>query len=94
MLQPGRLRTALALAAVTVTSLWLALPRVAAACATCYGAADSPETKGMNNGILVLLGFVGLMYVGFGKLFWDFRKRAKKLQDARPQLRLIHGEKR
>jgi hypothetical protein len=70
------------------------LPQAAAACSTCYGAADSPMTKGMNNGILVLLGFVGLMYVGFGKLFLDFRKRSKKLEDARPRLRLIHGEKR
>jgi len=82
------LRTIFAFAAL----VWL--PRAAVACATCYGAADSPMTKGMNNGILVLLGFVGLMYVGFGKLFLDFRKRSKKLEDAQPRLRLIHGEKR
>ena len=76
---------------------WLALPQAAVACATCYGAPDSPQTHGMNNAILTLIGFVGLMYVGIGKVFLDFRRRSKKLSQkatARPRLRLIHGEKR
>ena len=75
----------------------IALPPAANACATCYGAPDSPETHGMNNAILTLIGFVGLMYVGIGKVFLDFRRRAKKLSQkvtARQRLRLIHGEKR
>ena len=29
------------------------------ACATCYGASDSPMAQGMNWGIMVLLGFIG-----------------------------------
>jgi hypothetical protein len=79
----------------------LALPRLAAACATCYGAADTPMVNGQNKAILVLLGFVGLVYVFVGKLIWDFRQRAKRLSlsdGAAPaprirHLRLIHGGK-
>jgi hypothetical protein len=79
----------------------LALPRLAAACATCYGAADSPMVDGQNKAILVLLGFVGLLYVFVGKVIWDFRQRAKRLpppESAAPaprirHLRLIHGGK-
>ena len=80
-------RLAAALAALAL----VALPQLAAACATCYGAADSPMVKGQNNGILTLLGFVGLIYVGVGKVIWDFRRRARRLK--RPQLRVIHGGK-
>ena len=77
-------------------TLLLALPRIAAACATCYGAPDAPMTRGMNNAILMLIGVVGLVYVGIGKVIWDFRKRSKRLaekQGIRPRLRLIRGEK-
>ena len=82
--------------AAIVGTLLLALPRIAAACATCYGAPDAPMTRGMNNAILLLISVVGLVYVGIGKVIWDFRKRAKRLaekQGIRPRLRLIRGEK-
>lgn len=85
------------LLAINATAAWLALPQAAAACATCYGDPNDAMSKGMNNGILVLLGFVGLMWFGVGRLIWDFRKRSKKLAEkslVRPRLRLIHGEKR
>jgi uncharacterized membrane protein YphA (DoxX/SURF4 family) len=81
---------------IVFLAAWL-LPQAAFACATCYGAPDSPQTHGMNNAILTLIGFVGLMYIGIGKVFLDFRRRSKKLSQqatARQQLRLIHGEKR
>lgn len=74
----------------------LALPRIAAACATCFGDPQAPMTKGLNNGILMLLGVVGVVYVGIGKVMWEFRKRSKKLEEqqpARARLRLIHGGK-
>jgi hypothetical protein len=83
--------------ATMIAAAWLALPRAAAACATCYGAADSPMTKGMNNAILTLIALVGVVYVGIGKVFLDFRRRSRKLEQkatARQRLRLIHGEKR
>jgi len=91
MRRSGQLAT-IGIAAV----LGMALPRAAAACATCFGDPQAPATQGMNNAILFLLGIVGLVYVGVGKLFWDFRKRSKRLEEQRParqRLRLIHGGK-
>ncbi len=81
---------------MALAAAWLALPPAAQACATCYGAADSPMTKGMNNAILTLIALVGLVYVGIGKVILDFRRRSRKLSDkasVRQRLRLIHGEK-
>jgi uncharacterized membrane protein YphA (DoxX/SURF4 family) len=77
-----------------VMALALAMPQIASACATCFGAPDSPMTKGMNNAIFLLIGVVGLVYVGIGKVALDFRKRSKRLAEKeRPKLRLIRGEK-
>jgi hypothetical protein len=90
------------LSAFLAVAAGLALPRLAAACATCYGAAATgPMVEGQNKAIFVLLGFVGLIYLGAGKLIWDFRQRAKRLPPpesaaAAPRvrhLRLIHGGK-
>ena len=94
-------RHATLFATLFAISAALALPRLAAACATSYGAADTPKVDGQNKAILVLLGFVGLVYVFVGKLIWDFRQRAKRLpppESAAPaprirHLRLIHGGK-
>ena len=69
------------------------LPRAAAACATCYGAADAPMVGGMNNAIFLLLGFVGLLWLGVGKLFWDFSRRSRRLARPAPRLRLLKGGK-
>lgn len=94
MRKHGEIRTVLGLAAAAA---WLVLPRAAAACATCFGAADAPMTKGMNNAILTLIVLVGVVYAGIGKVILDFRRRSKKLSEkatVRQRLRLIHGEKR
>lgn len=88
-----KVRTIAGLAAV---ALALVLPQIASACATCFGAPDAPMTKGMNNGILVLIGVVGMVYVGIGKVALDFRRRSKRLAEKekrKPLLRLIRGEK-
>lgn len=82
--------------ALAIAAAWLVLPASAAACATCYGAADAPMTQGMNNAILFLIGIVGLVYVGIGRVILDFRRRSRKLSEkatVRQRLRLIHGEK-
>jgi uncharacterized membrane protein YphA (DoxX/SURF4 family) len=90
-------RPALAARLVAIlAAVWLALPQAAAACATCYGAPESPMTQGMNNAILTLIGVVGIVYVGIGRVILDFRRRARKLSQkatVRQRLRLIHGEK-
>lgn len=88
-----RVGTIAGLAAVVLA---LVLPQIASACATCFGAADAPMTKGMNNAILMLIGVVGMVYVGIGKVVLDFRRRSKRLagkEKPKPQLRLIRGEK-
>ncbi len=77
-------------------ALAFALPQIASACATCFGAADAPMTKGMNNAILMLIGVVGLVYVGIGKVALDFRRRSRRLAEKerpRPQLRVIRGDR-
>jgi len=53
-------------------------------------------TKGMNNAILMLIGVVGIVYVGIGKVVLDFRRRSKRIAESerpQPQLRVIRGEK-
>jgi uncharacterized membrane protein YphA (DoxX/SURF4 family) len=90
------MRSTKTIAAFAVGFMALALPQIASACATCFGAPDAPMTKGMNNAILMLIGVVGLVYVGIGKVALDFRKRARRLAEKekpKPQLRLIRGEK-
>jgi heme/copper-type cytochrome/quinol oxidase subunit 2 len=90
-------KLAIAIIPVLLMAAWLALPQAALACATCYGAVDAPQTKGMNNAILTLIAVVGVVYVGIGKVLLDFRRRSKKLSEkvtVRQRLRLIHGEKR
>jgi len=90
------MRRAVLVVIALILGLDLILPQIASACATCFGAADSPMTKGMNNAILMLIGVVGLVYVGIGKVALDFRKRSRRLAEkekSKPQLRLIRGEK-
>ena len=70
------------------------LARETMACAVCYGAADSPMTQGMNNGILVLLGFVGLVYLGVGRLFWTIWRRSRKLALESRRFQVLEGGKR
>lgn len=52
------------------------LHSVAAACPSCYGAADSAETQGMNWAILSLLGVTGGVLVVFSAFFVFLRQRA------------------
>ena len=49
------------------------------ACATCYGASDSPLAQGMNWGILVLLGFVGAVMTGIVAFFVHVGRNSGKM---------------
>lgn len=49
------------------------------ACATCYGASDSPMAQGMNMGILVLLGFIGMVLTGVVAFFVHVGRNSAKL---------------
>ncbi len=71
----------------------LAAPESLLACAICYGEPGHPVTEGMSAAVWTLLGFVALVQIGFVRLFWNFRQRAKRLAEKNPQLRLIQGGK-
>lgn len=59
----------------------LILPAASEACAVCFGGVDSPMTTGMNNGILTLLGVLGMVQIGFVALFLKLRQRSRRLQE-------------
>ncbi|HVM62543.1 MAG TPA: hypothetical protein VMV72_16910 [Verrucomicrobiae bacterium] len=63
----------------TVATLLVALaPRVALACAACYGAPDAAQTRGMNFGIFTMLGVTGAVLGGFGGMIFCFARRARR----------------
>jgi hypothetical protein len=52
----------------------------ALACTECYGQSDSSLAKGMNAGIYVLLGFVGMVLVGVSGFFVFIVRRAGRME--------------
>lgn len=52
------------------------------ACATCYGASDSPLAQGMNWGIFTLLGFIGAVLFGIVAFFIHVGRNAARLERA------------
>jgi hypothetical protein len=71
-------------------TLWLAGALVIAAqssalaCATCYGASDSPLAQGMNWGIATLLGVIGAVLAGVVVFFVHVGLRSAKLNAGEP----------
>jgi hypothetical protein len=63
---------ALALSALAV----LASSPSAHACAACFGRSDSPMAKGMNAGIFVLMGVIGMVLAGVASFFVFLSRRA------------------
>jgi heme/copper-type cytochrome/quinol oxidase subunit 2 len=66
---------------LTGTALVLAagaVPRVALACAACYGAPDAAQTRGMNLGIFTMLGVTGIVLASFGGMIFCFARRARR----------------
>lgn len=72
-------------------TLCLAVVQTASACSVCWGAPDDPMVKGVNKGIYVLLGLVGLVQIGFVALFWSFWRRAREQKRFRESLHVIEG---
>jgi hypothetical protein len=60
-------------------------------CSVCYGAPGDPLVKGANNGIMLLLGIVGFVQIGFVAMFWSFWRRARDQRRFRESLRVIEG---
>jgi hypothetical protein len=93
----GRRQKAEVILRVVVALCVIGAATAVVACPVCYGNVQTPLTKGTNNGILVLLGIVGSVQVGFVALFINFWKRAKALQrvaaGTQPaDLRLVKGD--
>jgi hypothetical protein len=87
--RPAPARSPLAASAAALALL--ALPRAAGACAVCYGAADSPQTAGLNAAILFLLAVVALVQAGLVAMFLAIRRRSRDYQRRKAELHLIEG---
>ena len=61
------------------TGFVLAAKASALACATCYGASDSPLAQGMNWGIVTLLGVIGSVLAGVVAFFVHVGAKSAKL---------------
>lgn len=61
----------------------LGAPHVGFACATCYGASDSPLAQGMNWGIVTLLGVVGAVLFGVASFFVYIGRKSAALAATR-----------
>jgi hypothetical protein len=58
-----------------MTLAWLAVPQVALACPVCFGAPDSPQTRGAQAGILALLLVTVSMLAAFAGFFFIYLRR-------------------
>ena len=54
-------------------------PDTAAACAVCFGAAQEEAVRGLQAGILLLLGMVALVFAGVGAFLLAARRRIRRL---------------
>jgi heme/copper-type cytochrome/quinol oxidase subunit 2 len=61
------------------------------ACPVCFGDPNSAMTKGASNGILFLLGIIGIVQIGFVALFVTFWRRARAMRRRRESFHLIEG---
>jgi len=57
--------------------LFVTSPGLLSACATCYGAPDSPATQGLNMAILVLLGFISAILLIISLSIFSIYKKSK-----------------
>ena len=69
-----------------VSALAVVSKSSALACATCYGASDSPLAQGMNWGIVTLLGVIGCVLAGVVAFFVHVGVRSSKLNADQPNL--------
>ena len=67
-----------------VSALAVVAKSSALACATCYGASDSPLAQGMNWGIATLLGVIGSVLAGVVAFFVHVGVRSAKLNASEP----------
>ena len=64
-------------------TVWCA-PEAAFACATCYGASDSPMAQGMNWGIMTLLAVIFSVLTGVVAFFVHVGRKSASLNRGQP----------
>jgi len=79
------------LVAVFAVAVLIIAPGLAEACAVCYGSVDSPLIDGVNNGILVLLGVIAAVQIGFVALFLSIRRRARQVRQQTERFQVNQG---
>jgi hypothetical protein len=62
---------------LALTGALVAAPRAALACPVCFGQSDSPLAKGVNMGVLFLLGTITAVLIGFASFMIYLARRAK-----------------
>ena len=62
-----------------LTAATVAAQSSALACATCYGASDSPLAQGMNWGIATLLGVIGAVLFGVAAFFVHVGRQSARM---------------
>jgi hypothetical protein len=77
------IRTLIALISLAGLSL---INGQALACPACYGASDSPMAKGMNAGILALLGIIGCVLCGAATFFVFLARRSSAANKSKQSL--------
>ena len=60
--------------------LTLGIPEISHACTVCMGNTKSPLIQAANTGVLVLMGSVSTVLVGFAAVFLYWRKRASQVE--------------
>jgi hypothetical protein len=66
---------------MVATAALVAVPRAALACPVCFGQSDSPLAKGVNMGVLFLLGTITAVLIGFASFMIYLARRAKMFAD-------------
>lgn len=62
---------------LAATLALVAAPRAALACPVCFGQSDSPLAKGLNIGVLFLLGTITAVLIAFASFMIYLARRAK-----------------
>ena len=80
--------------AILIAVALLGVVEPAMACPVCWGESDSPMARGMNNGIVFLLGVIGTVQIGLVAMFVSFRRRGKEDRKHKDSFEVINGGSR
>lgn len=67
---------------IITTAVVAGVPRAVLACPVCFGQTDSPLASATNMGILVMLGIIGGVLLGFAAFIVHLNRRARLVASA------------